>query len=238
MPESSNYLKAYPYIAGKHTPADFFETTFQTNNSLSVTGGTDNTTYRLGYTNFQTTGMLPNSELTKNIVNLNATLNVTDKFKVGSSANVVLQRTKGRNSTGYSDNLMTTFRQWWEVNVDIYSQRDIFEQTGKNYSWNNTAALFHDPSYVLTPIYWDNPYWTRYKNYETDNRNRFYGNFWGTYSLTSWLDFTAKAAVDTYSELREERRAVGSVAAPFGVPNADEVRANEGSGYDRTEITF
>ncbi|MCB0474435.1 MAG: SusC/RagA family TonB-linked outer membrane protein [Flavobacteriaceae bacterium] len=238
VPESSNYLKAYPYIAGKHTPADFFETTFQTNNSLSVTGGTDNTTYRLGYTNFQTTGMLPNSELTKNIVNLNATLNVTDKFKVGSSANVVLQRTKGRNSTGYSDNLMTTFRQWWEVNVDIYSQRDIFEQTGKNYSWNNTAALFHDPSYVLTPIYWDNPYWTRYKNYETDNRNRFYGNFWGTYSLTSWLDFTAKAAVDTYSELREERRAVGSVAAPFGVPNADEVRANEGSGYDRTEITF
>ena len=231
FPEHPNYQTATPYLPGENTPAEFFETTFQFNNAVSVTGGTENSSYRLGYTNFETSGMLPNSKLNKNIVNFNGTLQVSDKFKVGSSANVVIQRTTGRNSTGYSDNLMSQMRQWWQVNVDIYDQRDIFEQTGKNYSWNHEGALFQGGD-VLTGHYWDNPYWTRYKNYQTDNRTRFYGNFFGTYSLTDWLDFTAKAAVDTFTELREERRAPGSTGAPFGV-----LRDTETSGYDRIDIT-
>ncbi len=233
VPESKNYLTAYPYLAGKHTPIDFFETSFQHNNSVSITGGGQNTNYRLGYTNFETKGMLPNSNLNKNVINFNGTLNVSDKFKIGSSSNLIIQRTTGRNSTGYSDNLMSSFRQWWQVNVDIYDQRDIFNQTGKNYSWNHKAPQTGRFSDVLTPLYWDNPYWTRYKNYQTDKRTRFYGNIWGTYTLVEGLDFTVKAAIDTYSELREERRAVGSVAAPFGV-----LRSDESSGYDRTQINF
>ena len=36
------------------------------------------------------------------------------------------------------------------------------------------AGDYHDPE---TPIFWDNPYWTRYKNYTTDERTRVYGNF-------------------------------------------------------------
>lgn len=233
VPEHANYLTATPYVAGKNTPLDFFETSYQYNNSVSISGSTSGATYRLGYTNFETTGMLPNSKLNKNIVNFNGTLEINEKFKVGSSANLIIQRTVGRNSTGYSDNLMSSFRQWWQVNVDIFDQRDIFNQTGKNYSWNHSVPLTGDFNDVLSPLYWDNPYWTRHKNYQTDKRNRVYGNIWGTYNIINGLDFTVKAAVDTYDELREERRAVGSVAAPFGV-----LRADEGSGYDRTQIKF
>ncbi|NNF19749.1 MAG: SusC/RagA family TonB-linked outer membrane protein, partial [Flavobacteriaceae bacterium] len=230
VPESDNYLTATPYVAGKATPVDFFETSYQMNNSVAVSGGSEKMTYRLGYTNFETQGMLPNSNLNKNTFNLSGTLKVNDRFDVGANANFIVQRTKGRNSTGYSDNLMSQFRQWWQVNVDIDDQREIFEQTGLNYSWNHEGALGGS---VLQPHYWDNPYWTRYKNFQTDRRNRFYGNLFATYQLTNWLDVTAKGAVDTYTELREERRAVGSVAAPFGL-----LRDSESSGYDRKDITF
>ena len=65
VPEHPNYLKATPYVAGKTTPVDFFETTLQYNNSVSVSGGNDKSTFRLGYTNFDTKGMLPNSMLKK-----------------------------------------------------------------------------------------------------------------------------------------------------------------------------
>ncbi|AOW21791.1 SusC/RagA family TonB-linked outer membrane protein [Urechidicola croceus] len=228
VPESANYLTATPYVAAKSTPVDFFETALQLNNSVAFEGGNDKGTYRLGYTNFESTGVLPNSKLNKNSVNFNGTLKINDKFEVGTSSNLMIQKTKGRNSTGYSDNLMSQFRQWYQVNVDIDEQREIFQQTGKNYSWNHQASVGGS---VLEPLYWDNPYWTRYKNYQTDSRNRFYGNIWGKYNLTDWLDFTAKVSLDTYKDLREERRAVGSVAAPFGV-----LRASEGSGYDRKDI--
>lgn len=230
VPEHANYLTPRPYVAGATTPADFFETSMQFVNSVAVAGGNDRMDYRLGYTNYDQEGMLPNQHLNKNSFNLNGNLKINDKLRAGSSANFIVQRTTGRNSTGYSDNLMSQFRQWWQVNVDMESQREIFEQTGKNISWNHEGAL--GGSY-LQPHYWDNPYWTRYKNYQTDNRNRFYGNLFATYSATDWLDITAKAAVDTYKELREERRAVGSVGAPFGV-----LRDTESSGYDRKDIDF
>lgn len=230
VPEHRNYLQATPYLAGKATPVDFFETTYQLNNSVSVSGGSEKMTYRLGYTNFETTGMLPNSNLNKNTFNLSGTLQVNDRLSTGANANFIVQRTKGRNSTGYSDNLMSQFRQWWQVNVDMEEQRKIYEQTGMNYSWNHEGALGGS---VLQPHYWDNPYWTRYENFQTDRRNRFFGNLFATYTVSPWLDITAKAAVDTYKELREERRAVGSVGAPFGV-----LRDTESSGYDRKDIDF
>ncbi|MFD1096821.1 SusC/RagA family TonB-linked outer membrane protein [Salegentibacter chungangensis] len=230
VPEHRNYQTATPYTAGAHTPEDFFETSYQFNNSVAVSGGSEKLTYRLGYTNFEQTGMLPNSNLNKNTFNFNGTIKINDRFNAGSSGNFVVQRTTGRNSTGYSDNLMSQFRQWWQVNVDMEEQRRIFDETGKNYSWNHEGAL---QGSELQPHYWDNPYWTRYKNFQSDNRTRFYGNLYGTYSVTDWLDVTAKAAVDTYKELREERRAIGSVATPFGV-----LRDDESSGYDRKDIDF
>lgn len=212
VPEHRNYQKATPYVAGKATPAEFFETAFQYNNSVSFTGGNERSTYRLGYTNYDATGMLPNSKINKNTFNVNGTLKVSDKFNVGSNATFIAQRTRGRNSTGYSDNLMSQFRQWWQVNVDVDELKQIYNQTGKNYSWNSEAGLPTSGvsgGSALQPHYWDNPYWTRYKNFQTDRRNRFVGNFNATYSVTDWLDATVKASVDTYSELREERRANG-----------------------------
>ena len=67
----------------------------------------------------------------------------------------------------------------------------------------------------------------------SDERNRFFGNVFGTLEINDWLYVTAKGAVDTYNELREERRAVGSVATQFGILGDD-----EGSGYDRVDILF
>lgn len=231
VPEHRNFGKKTPYLPGKNTPVDFFKNTITTINSIDFNGGNDLGSYRLGYTNYETNGILPNSNQSKNNINFNGVLNFNNKFKVGNSSNIIFQNTLGRNSTGYNDNLMSQFRQWWQVNVDIKEQERIFKETGKNYSWNSKAAK-KDGS-PLTPQYWDNPYWTRFKNYQTDERTRFFGNVWGTYSVTDWLDVTAKAAVDTYNELREERRAIGSIPNAFGI-----LRDDESSGYERRNISY
>ena len=90
------------------------------------------------------------------------------------------------------------------------------------------------------PIYWDNYYWTRYKNYETDRRNRFIGNYALDYKVTDWLDIFGRVSVDTYSELQEERRAVGSIAATFGIGTGADgslQRSDQASGYLRRDIS-
>jgi TonB-linked SusC/RagA family outer membrane protein len=228
VPESPNFGQAYEYRAADNTPADFFETEYTYNNSISLSGGNDQNTFRLSYTNFKTTGILPNSELLRHNFNLNTTSQINDRLKADVLVNYSKQDTRGRNSTGYSDNLMSQFRQWWQVNVDVKSQEDIFRQTGKNYTWN--AADYYDPE---TPIYWDNPYWTRYKNFQTDSRDRVYGKVSLNYKLNDWIDVTARVMGDSYTEVREERREVGSVPAPFGINRAD-----ESSGYQRIDRTI
>ncbi|MEI6436667.1 MAG: SusC/RagA family TonB-linked outer membrane protein [Bacteroidota bacterium] len=234
-PESPNYLKATPWVAAENGPVTFFQKPVTFTNSVAIDNSGAKGSYRLSYTNFTQKGLLPNSKLNKNNILLNGTWNVNDRLTVSGSGNFSTTKGLGRNSTGYSDNIMTSFRQWMETNVDYQQQKDMYDLTGRNITWN-----YADPT-DAKPIYWDNPYWTRYKNYESDNRNRFVGYMSVNYKVTNWFDIFGRFSADSYNELQEERRAVGSIATPFGIGTGSDGsigRSEQGSGYMRRDITF
>ncbi|MDD3723831.1 MAG: TonB-dependent receptor, partial [Lutibacter sp.] len=155
-------------------------------------------------TNLSQDGLMPNRSLKRNTFELNASSKLHDKLKVSASANLVRTDTKGRNETGYSDNILSSFRQWFQTNVDIKEQEDVYFKTRRNVTWN--PAYYDD----LSPIFWDNPYWTRYENYQTDNRSRFFGNMGLNYKITDWLNVDGKVSTDTYTYIQEERINKGS----------------------------
>ena len=225
VPESPNYMKAYPWTAAQHTPVDFFETAAEFNNSIAFSGGNETSTFRASYTNYKADWILPNSDMQRHNFGFNGSTKINEKLTASLGVNYVLNKSTGRGSTGYSDNLMTNFRQWWQTNVDVHSLRDMYHKTGRNVTWN--PGDYWEPE---KPIFWDNPYWTRYQNYQTDNRSRVFGNFALDYKVAEWLSLTGRASVDNYTELREERRAVGSVPGPFGINRLD-----ESSGYQRED---
>lgn len=225
--ESPNYQKKYPWTAAQNSPVDFFETQTEFNNSIAVTAGNDVSNFRASYTNFKSNWILPNSDLQRHNFGFQGSSKINNKLTADISVNYVYNTSKGRGSTGYSDNLMTNFRQWWQTNVDVKSLEDIYNKTGRNVTWN--PGDYTTPE---KPIFWDNPYWTRYQNYQTDNRSRVFGNFSLNYKIASWLNVLGRVAIDNYTELREERRAVGSIAAPFGLP-AGSSRSDQSSGYQR-----
>jgi TonB-dependent SusC/RagA subfamily outer membrane receptor len=228
VPESPNFGQARPWVAGANTPVDFFETSHTFNNSIALSGGNETTTFRLSYTNFRTTGVLPNSELKRDNIGFNGETQLTDKFKVSMGVNVNLNDNLGRNATGYGGSLMSSFRQWWQTNVDIKEQERYYKETGRNVTWNPSNLPTND-----FPIYHDNPYWKRYENYTTDERTRVIGNVMLHYDINDWLKIEGRASLDTYNETREQRLAVGSVANEFSIlsPKQDEL-----SGYIREDI--
>jgi TonB-linked SusC/RagA family outer membrane protein len=223
VPESPNYGKKTPWVNSPNGPITFFNKAVSFTNSIDVTGGGDKTTFRLGYTNLDQKGIMPNSLLRKNNVNLNGSYDILKNVKVSASANYVNTNGTGRNSTGYSDNIMTSFRQWYQTNIDVKMLKDMFYESGQqNVTWNRT---YWDDSY---PLYWDSPYWVRFKNYESDERNRLIGFTQADWKVTDWLSIMGRVSVDTYSELQEERKAVGSVAGELG-PGRNDCT----SGYSR-----
>jgi len=231
-PASPNYLQRLPYIAAENGPITFFETPITLTNSISVSNGLENGSYRLSYTKLDQSGLLPNSTLDRHNFILSGTFDVSEKLTASGFANYIKTEALGRNSTGYNDNVVGNFKQWWAVSTDIKQQRDIYFATKRNVSWNPGSS---EPG--AAPIYWDNPYWTRYENYQNDGRSRFIGNFELNYELASWVNVTGRVSTDTYNEIQEERRAIGSVATPFGVAPVGVARGNVDSGYLRRDIT-
>jgi TonB-linked SusC/RagA family outer membrane protein len=205
-PASPNFGKPRPWVAADNDPYTFFEHPISYNQSIFINGGSDRGTFKLGYTRIGDQGILPNSSVDKNLVNFGATFNVTDRLTAGANLDFSNIVGKGRYGTGYDDkNMMTNFRQWWEMNVDIKEQKDAYFRNKQNVTWN-----WADPT-DLTPIYWDNVYFSRYENYESDDRNRYFGNINLNYRATDWLSILGRISLDSYDELEEERQAVGSV---------------------------
>lgn len=208
-PTSPNYRKARPWVAAAHTPIDFFKNTWSTNNSVQLDGGGDKGTYRLGYTRNDEDGIMPNSNVLKNIINFAATYDMTSKLNASASVSYSKIDGRGRYGTGYDGlNVNQNFRQWYQTNMDILEQKDAYFRTRQNITWN-----WRDPSTPegLRPIYTDNFYFMRYESFENDTRSRIFGNVALNYKATDWLNFLARISLDTYDELQEERKAVGGV---------------------------
>ena len=235
-PESPTYLQATPWVNAKNGPITFFETPYTYNNSISIDNALEKGYLRLGISNLQQTGLLPNSSLKRNTVTLNGSNLINERLTIAGSGNFTNTNTIGRNSTGYNDNITGNFRQWWQTNVDIKELQSAYQNTGRNVTWNPNS--YTNP----TPIFWDNPYFQRYENYESDQRTRFIGNASLDYKVNSWLDVYGRLSVDTYDELQEERRAVGSVPTRFGIGTGGgdgSINRNDvGSGYSRKNISF
>ncbi|GGG21429.1 SusC/RagA family TonB-linked outer membrane protein [Christiangramia forsetii] len=199
------FQQAQPWTAGATTPSSIWNMGVTTINSVALDGGTDKSSFRVSGTHLDQKGALPNSSIKRNTLKFSGTHDFNDKFS--AAANITYTRTdgKGRYGTGYdAENVMQSARQWWQRNVDFQEQRDAYFATGENITWNPNGPD------NLSPIYFDNPYFTRYENFQTDNRNRYFGNDNLTYEINDVFSVLSRFTFDTFEELREERRNVGS----------------------------
>jgi TonB-linked SusC/RagA family outer membrane protein len=211
-PGSPNFGKATPWVAAANDPSTFFKTSVSTLNSITIDGGNDQGNFKIGYTNNVERGVIPNSKVIKDILNFSAALNLTPKLTTSATVNFSRTSGLGRYGTGYgSENLMTNFRQWWQTNVDIKEQENAYNYANQNATWNLASPETGNNA----AIYWNNPYFVRYQNYENDTRYRTFGNVVATYKATDWFNVLGRVTLDSYDEMQEERAALGSTTASY-----------------------
>ncbi|SUX46512.1 Outer membrane receptor for ferric coprogen and ferric-rhodotorulic acid [Chryseobacterium indoltheticum] len=225
-PTSPNFGKATPWTAAKNGPIKFFETPVTYINSISLEKGSKSSNISLSYTNMLSNGLLPNSDLRKNSLSAKFNYDFTDKLHATVYSTLTIQNTKGRNETGYSDNIVSGFRQWWQTNVDVLSLKDAYGRTNNgNNTWNRSSATDG------TPAYWNNPYFQRYQNYQSDERTRSFNYVQLKYDVSKNFGVTGKLSYDQMQMLIEERLMNGSLPQAFGASGN-----NATSGYSRQDI--
>lgn len=176
-------------------------------NNISLAQATDRTSFRMSYTNTDLKGYMPNSSLVKNIFNASGSVKSADK-KLEAFTNITYlnTRAKGRSETGYGDNnVMQKFIQWGHRELDMNELKDLYIMPdGTQATWNRASW---DDS---TPMYSNNPYWSRYMCYQNDTRHRVYGNVGVSYNILPQLKVQYKANLDFFVDKQYERNAVGS----------------------------
>ena len=222
-PTSPNYGKATPWVAGANDPTTFFEKPLSNNQSIVISSASDKGTFKLGYNRDNQNGILPNSNIKKDVLNFGATYNLSSKLTAGANINYSKVDGKGRYGTGYSGNAynpMTNFRQWWQTNVDVQEQKDAYfrlkalSATDPTYIGKENVT-WNPQSYTNSrPIFWNNPYYAIYENYETDTRDRYVGNVNLNYKVADWLNIMGRYSLDSYHQIQEERVAIGSLEVP------------------------
>ncbi len=192
---------------------EFFRTGKTFNNYLSVSGGSEKTTYYMSAGQMTQFGIIPNSEFKRTSFKATVGSQISNKLKATFSANYMNSGGKrsqnGSNTSGVMLGLMRT--------TPTFDNRN-----GVDPSKDNSAYQFEDGTprayrgLLGTRAIYDNPYWTVYKNYLTDDVNRMLGFAQLTYDPTEWLGITGRLGVDTYSDSRKFRNDIGSGTLPAG----------------------
>lgn len=194
-------------------PRDFFETGITSSHSVAFDGGGERSAFRLAYNRMDQAGIVPEARMNRNTLSFNGSLDLSSKLQVFTGVNYVKSATRGRNGSVYTNdggtNSAQNFNQWWQTQLRFDDLKQYQNPDGSMRTWNRLGA--DNPR----PLYWDNPYWTRAKNYQNDGRDRVFGNAGLTFKINSWLSLTGRVLNDFYTEQREERIADGSLLQPF-----------------------
>lgn len=182
-----------PWISHPDNTRSFFKTGLTTTSSLSLEGGNDILTSRVGLTNTIERGIIPNTDQDRTQISLSTTANISPKLKADVNLNYALTTNDNLPGQGYDENnIMQSIGGWFGRQIDMADLKANWETwmpNGMPYNWNSN--------------YHNNPYWTVNKNTTERKRERVFGNLTLTYQLTPWLSILGRYGVDYYNEFRK-----------------------------------
>ena len=191
--EATGTYAATPWISHPDNTRSFFKTGVTSNTSLSMQGGNDIMTGRVGISNVLERGIIPNTDQDRTQINLNTTAKISPKLEADVNLNYVLTTNDNLPGQGYdANNIMQSIGGWFGRQVDMTSLKENWQTimpNGMPYNWNSN--------------YHNNPYWTVNKNTTSRKRERVFGNMTLTYQLTDWLNIVGRYGMDYYNEFRK-----------------------------------
>ncbi len=202
--DESGHRTATPWISHPDNVKNFFETGVNSTTSVAITGGNEKANVRASYTYSDEKGMVPNTDMIKNNLAVNATVKPSDKLSLTTVANYSNISSDNLPGYGYSaQNVMQQFF-WFGRQVDLAGLKNYRDKTlgftddyGTKYNWNYN--------------YHNNPYFTLHENLNPMNRERLVGSFKLDYKFNDWLTAFVRTGGDTYTNTNSSRTAKGDI---------------------------
>jgi TonB-linked SusC/RagA family outer membrane protein len=201
---------------------DLFDTGYFLDNTLALSGSDDKSTFYLSLSNLDQNGtLIAGSDYHRRSARLNAERQFGERVKL--SGGLTFSNVKSDRAQQGS-NISGIFLGGLRTSPDFNSH--VYEGTYVNAAgeiFPNRQVSYRNQIGSSTSSGYDNPFWILNRITNNSKVNRFLGNFEGRFDATSWLQFTARTGVDTYSDYRQENFPVISSAFPGGSLSIQEI---------------
>ena len=196
-----------PWVSHPDNVKDFYDTGVTSKTNVSISGGTDISTFRLSMGYSDQKGMIPFTDFEKFNVDGSAGYDITDKIKANFGIKFIKSDSDNLPNTGYDGSNV--------VQQTIWAGRQVDFKALKN--WRDLPKALPGSTYGEgeLPLNWNtqfqnNPYWQLEVNKNGFARRRTIGNMGITADITDYLNVTGNLGVDYYTTKTTVRWAKGS----------------------------
>ena len=182
-----NQQQLKPFALQEKNMSDFYDIGQSWNHSLALSGGTQNTTYRLSYSNVNEDGIVATDadSYKRNTFGLSGA-SKGDRLSSSASFNYVNKHSK-YVASGQGDGGGAGPAMYQEL-IQVPRDHSIVDYSDFNSQFNNVNNFY-------TP-YADNPYRVLNENQNNYQEDRFYGNLNLDYRIMDWLSAKLRGGTD------------------------------------------
>ncbi|MDN5211007.1 SusC/RagA family TonB-linked outer membrane protein [Fulvivirgaceae bacterium BMA12] len=215
-PGNSPAITPTPWQAQPNNLEDFLERGVTFSNNFAVSGGNDQGGFRLSHTNLSSDGIIPNTNLERNITALKGSYRISKRLKASAGINYLRSQSDNRPSAGYgSENPMYVY-MWFGRQVSTDALREYWQRGHIGTAQFNYNYAYHD-----------NPFFTVYENTNGFLKNRILGNISLDFQLTDELSLMLRTGIDFFNDNRQSKRAYSTQRFPLGMYRRDDAYFEE-----------
>lgn len=191
-------LRVGGQLAPKYNQSDLFFKTGQTfNNTISINGGRDASSYFLSYSNFMQDGTVQGTKFDRNTI-------------FGKFSSKIFDKLTATFQLNYTNSLNDKQPEGYALESPLWT---VFSAP---VSYNLQPATNPDGTQRLFRFSRNNPYWVLDNIYNKSTVNRFLPTVTLNYNPVKWITITERIGMDTYSEQDKYKESVGSTSNPNG----------------------
>ncbi|MFC2136705.1 SusC/RagA family TonB-linked outer membrane protein [Bacteroidota bacterium] len=184
-----------PWVADPDNVESLFETGLVIENSVSIAGGNESSSFSLTASQLNNDGYIPFSEFDRTSISLGGTSELTNGLRANGNFSYSSSTQVGGlfgNNQADDQNAASSFARalWlgrhWDMSLPYTDPA-----TGGPVNWNGLTQ-------------YDHPLWSFEHNTVTTRMDRIVGNFGLSYDLTDWINVSYQYGINTFVQRRQQ----------------------------------
>jgi TonB-linked SusC/RagA family outer membrane protein len=210
-----------PWIAYPNPLTEFFETGYETSNSVSLDGTYKKVALRFSASHGDNAWIVPNTGLSRTSVSLSANAKVTKKLDVNVKAIYSNRTSDNLPATGYGNQSLMYWFMFAQPNVNVNWYKDYWKPNREFLEFVNITTTNPESPYAISEQYLN-----------TQKRDGIVGNVQANYRLTNEFSVMVRASIDKNVDGRTQIRPYDAAGSKFaqGSYRVQDINSQEVNG--------